>query len=402
METTNQYILSINGGSSSIKFAIFIVGTPLIKVIEGQIARIGQPDATLHLKDFISADNISQIVTAPNHRAAVDILRKWTKAYNECHPITAIGHRVVHGGPKYWKPERITKEMIEDLYDFTPFDPEHMQQELMLIESLVQQFPSIPQIAFFDTAFHHNIPQVARMLPIPRRYESKGVRRYGFHGLSYEYLIEELGRRAGPTRALGKVILVHLGSGASLAAVFNGKSVDTSMSFTPTAGIPMSTRSGDLDPGLAWYLARTEGMDPEHFYEMVNTQSGLLGISETSSDMQDLIKKEVEDSRAADAINLFCYYVKKWIGAFTAVLGGVDTIVFSGGIGENIPSIRSRICNGLEFLGIEIDEQSNELNKPQISKIGNKVEVLIIPTDEQSMIAKNLCLLLELNKVGKI
>ena len=271
-----------------------------------------------------------------------------------------------------------------------------MPEEILLIEAFQHRFPDLPQVACFDTAFHHDLPRVARLLPIPRRYEAQGVRRYGFHGLSYEFLMGELARLAGSKTAQGRVILAHLGNGASLAAVHDGKSMDTSMSFTPTAGVPMSTRSGDLDPGLVWYLARTENMSPQQFNEMVNSQSGLLGISETSSDMRDLLKRETQDVRAAEAIALFCYQVKKWIGAFAAALGGVDTLVFAGGIGENAPTIRARICAGLGFLGIDLDEKRNAATEDVISTATGRVAVRVIPTDEEWMIAKTVCSVLGL------
>jgi acetate kinase len=251
-------------------------------------------------------------------------------------------------------------------------------------------------VACFDTAFHHDLPRVAQLLPIPRRYEAQGVRRYGFHGLSYAFLLEELARVAGPQAARGRVILAHLGNGASLAAVYEGKSMDTSMGFTPTGGVPMSTRSGDLDPGLVWYLARTEKITAKKFNEMVNFQSGLLGVSETSSDMHDLIERKTDDVRAAEAVALFCYQVKKGIGAFAAALGGLDTLVFAGGIGENAPVVRARTCDGLGFLGIELDEKRNAANAAVISAETSPVAVHVIHTDEEWMIAKTACRVLGL------
>src|SRR5512140_1299825 len=252
--------------------------------------------------------------------------------------------------------------MVQELHQLRPFDPEHLPEEILLTEAFHRRFPDLAQIACFDTAFHHELPRVAQMLPIPRRYETHGVRRYGFHGISYAFLMEELGHLAGPQAARGRVILAHLGNGASLAAVSEGKPVDTSMGLTPTGGVPMSTRSGDLDPGVVWYLARTEKVTAKKFNEMVNFQSGLLGISETSSDMHDLLGREMEDVRAAEAVALFCYQVKKWIGAFAAALGGLDTLVLAGGIGENAPTVRSRICSEMGFLGIELDEGRNAAN----------------------------------------
>jgi len=308
-----------------------------------------------------------------------------------------VGHRVVHGGPTYSKPQRITPEMVEELHHLSPFDPEHLPEEILLTGAFHRRFPDLPQVACFDTAFHHDMPRVARLLPIPRRYEAQGVRRYGFHGLSYEFLIGELVRLDGMESAQGRVILAHLGNGASLAAVRHGKSIDTSMSFSPTAGIPMSTRSGDLDPGLVWYLSRTEKMSAKHFNEMANFHSGLLGVSETSSDMRDLLEHEAQDARAAEAIELFCYAVRKCIGSFAAALGGLDTLVFAGGIGENAPTVRSRICSEFGFLGIELDEVRNAANECLISSAVSRVKVRMIRTDEELMIAKTVGRLLGLS-----
>ena len=289
------------------------------------------------------------------------------------------------------KPQRITAEMVDELRRFSPFDPDHLPEEILLAEAFHRRFPDLPQVACFDTAFHHDLPRVARLLPIPRRYEAQGVRRYGFHGLSYAFLMGELARLAGTEAAQGRIILAHLGNGASLAAVRDGKPVDTSMGFTPASGVPMSTRSGDLDPGLVWYLARTEDMSAKQFNALVNFQSGLLGVSETSSDMRDLLDRETQDVRAAEAVALFCYQVKKWIGAFTAALGGLDTLVFSGGIGENAPTVRVRICEGLEFLGIELEEERNVANEGLISAAASRVAVRVIRTDEELMIARSVC-----------
>jgi acetate kinase len=396
VELANALILTINGGSSSIKFALFEASNSLRQILDGGIERIGLPEATFRVKGLGEADNFSSSVAAPNHTAAVGILMDWIEQRSGRDPLTAVGHRVVHGGPKFYKPQLITAEMVAELKQLSPFDPDHMPEEILLTEAFHRRFPELPQVACFDTAFHHDLPRVAQMLPIPRRYEAQGVRRYGFHGLSYAFLMEELGRLAGSDVAQGKVILAHLGNGASLAAVRNGKSVDTSMSFTPTAGVPMSTRTGDLDPGLVWYMARTEKMSAKQFNDMVNFQSGLLGISETSSDMRDLLKHEEQDVRAAEAIALFCYQVKKWIGSFAAALGGIDTLVFAGGIGENAPAVRARICDGLGFLGIELEEKHNAANAGVISAASSRVEVRVIHTNEEQMIAKTVCQVLGL------
>jgi acetate kinase len=389
-------ILTINGGSSSIKFALFEADDPPRRVLEGEIERIGLPEAALRVKGLNRADNFSRSVTAPDHTAAVGALTDWIEERIGFGMLTAVGHRVVHGGPKYSKPERISAEVVEELRRLSPFDPDHMPEEILLTEAFHRRFPDLLQVACFDTAFHHDLPRVARLLPIPLRYEAQGVRRYGFHGLSYSFLMGELARLAGPEAAQGRVILAHLGNGASLAAVHRGKSIDTSMGFTPTAGTPMSTRSGDLDPGLVLYLARTEKMSAKEFNEMVNFQSGLLGVSGTSSDMRDLLDRQAKDTRAAEAVELFCYQVKKWIGAFAAALGGLDTLVFAGGIGEHAPTVRARICEGLGFLGVELDKKRNALNAGVISSDAGRVAVRVIHTDEEWMIARTVCRVLGL------
>ncbi len=389
-------ILTINGGSSSIKFALFAAADAPQRILQGGIERIGLAGATFQAKGSDRADNFSRPVSASNHTAAVGVLMDWIEQRSERDGLAAVGHRVLQGGPKYYKPQRITGEMVTELKRLSPFDPDHLPEEILLTVAFHRRFPDLPQVACFDTTFHHDLPRVAQQLPIPRRYEAQGVRRYGFHGLSYAFLVEELVRLAGPETAQGRVILAHLGNGASLAAVRHGKSVDTSMGFSPVSGVPMSTRSGDLDPGLVWYLSRTENMSAKQFNEMVNLQSGLLGISETSSDMRDLLKDEARDVRAAEAVALFCYQVKKWIGAFAAALGGVDTLVFAGGIGENAPPVRARICNGLEFLGIKLDEKRNAANEGVISREQSRIAVRVIRTDEELMIAKTVCQVLGL------
>jgi acetate kinase len=396
----NPRILTVNGGSSSIKFALFEAGSALNRKISGEIRSIGLPGASMRVSTEGREKTVEEAVAASDHAAAANLLMDWVQEPVAGGAPDAVGHRVVHGGPRYVAPEPITAEMLAELRRLSPFDPEHLPEEILLAEAFHRRFPGLPQVACFDTAFHRDLPRVARLLPIPRRYEAQGVRRYGFHGLSYAYLLEELGRIGGEAAAGGRVILAHLGNGASLAAVHRGRPVDTSMGFTPTAGVPMSTRSGDLDPGLAWYLARTEGMDAAGFSRMVNFESGLLGVSETSPDVRDLLARESRDSRAADALALFCYQVKKWIGAFAAALGGLDTLVFAGGIGENAAPIRARVCAGLEFLGIELGPGRNDANDGLISAAGSRVAVRVIRTDEELMIARTACRVLGLGGVG--
>jgi acetate kinase len=396
MKSANAQVLALNSGSSSIKFALFEAAGPLRRVLGGAIERIGLSDSTLRVTGLDATDNFTSPVKASDQASAIDALMSFIQEHTRDDSIEAVGHRIVHGGSVYFEPQLFTKEMAENLRHFTIFDPEHLPDEIQLAEAFHKRFPNVPQVACFDTAFHHDMPRIARMLPIPRRYEAKGLRRYGFHGLSYAYLIEELARVAGIETAQGRVILAHLGNGASLAAVHNGKSVDTSMGLTPAAGVPMSTRSGDLDPGLVTYLAHSEKMSAKEFNYMINFESGLLGISETSSDMRDLLEHESEDVRAAEAVAMFCYAVKKRIGAYAAALGGLDALVFSAGIGENVPIVRKQICDGLEFLGIEIDEVRNTSNAELISMDTSRVGVHVIQTDEQLMIAKIVCRILSL------
>ena len=394
MKSAGSRVLTINGGSSSIKFALFEVGAALRQILGGELERIGLPGTTLRVKGSNPADNFSRPVTAADHTAAVGALMEWIEEHSGRDALAAVGHRVVHGGPKYSKPQQVTAEMVEELHRFSPFDPEHLPLEIELIEAFRKRHPTLAQVACFDTAFHRTMPRVATLLPIPRHYEAQGVRRYGFHGLSYEFLMEELAHLGDPAATKGRVILAHLGNGASLAAVRDGKSIDTSMGFTPTAGLVMSSRSGDLDPGLVSYLARTEQMSAAQFQKMVNHESGLLGVSETSSDMRDLLERETQDVRAAEAVALFCYQAKKWIGAFAAALGGLDTLVFAGGIGENAPPVRERICDGLGFLGIELDRERNAKNAPMVSSDTVRVKVRVIRTDEELMIARSVAHLL--------
>ncbi len=390
MKKASASILTINGGSSSIKFSLFEANGSLRRIYEGAIERIGQSDSTLHVNGLRTEDNFSRGMQISDYSVAVSVLMDWLQKRHESETISAIGHRIVHGGPTYSQAQKITPLMVTELHRISPFDPQHLPGEIELIEAIQNQFPNPLQIACFDTAFHHSLPRLAQLMPIPRRYESQGVRRYGFHGLSYAFLMEELARLAGTEAARGRVILAHLGNGASLAAVHNGAPVDTSMGFTPTSGLLMGTRSGDVDPGLVSYLALTENMNTKQFDKMINFQSGLLGISEISSDMQVLLESEKQDVRAAEAVNLFCYQVKKFVGSFAAALGGLDQLVFAGGIGEHASVVRARICSELDFLGIEVDQQRNAENATLISSDVSLVKVRVIHTDEEIMIARTV------------
>jgi acetate kinase len=386
-QTLDMAVLTINAGSSSIRFAFYGSGVEPARLFGGKIERIGQPDAAMQLNDPRLKAPRRVALDVADFRSAVGSFMGWLESQPQSAELAAVGHRVVHG-MKHTAPLKVTPELLAELKSFMPYDPEHLPQEIELIESVSRKFPHLLQVACFDTAFHRTMPRVATLLPIPRRFEAQGVQRYGFHGLSYTFLLQELARRGDPAAARGRVILAHLGNGASLAAVRDGRCIDTSMGFTPTAGVPMSTRSGDLDPGVMSYLAIAEAMDAEALRRMMNHESGLLGVSETSSDVRDLLAREHEDVRAAEAIALFCYQVKKWLAAFAGALGGLDTVVFAGGIGENSAPIRARICDGLQFLGIELDPARNAQHAALISSDTGAVAVRVIPTDEESVIAR--------------
>ncbi len=356
----------------------------------GEIESIGIKNTKLSFTNTATNQKNSIDIKAADHDAAIAILMEWLEKQERFASVEAIGHRIVHG-MKHTEPEQITPELLVELKAISAYDPEHLPAEIRVVELFGERYPMLLQVACFDTSFHTAMPIVAKLLSIPRRYSAMGIQRYGFHGLSYAYLIEELNRVAGKEIAKGKVIVAHLGNGASLAAIKDGKSIDTSMGFTPTSGLTMGTRTGDLDPGVAWFLMGAEKLSPKQFSHLINHESGLLGISEISSDMRVLLKHQHSDNRAAEAIELFCYQTKKWIGSFAAVLGGLDTLIFSGGIGENTPEIRDRICRGLQFLGIEVDEKRNLKNDEVISIATGRVSIRVIPTNEELMVAKLVC-----------
>ncbi len=389
MNSAGSTLLSINAGSSSIKFALYEAGESLRCLLNGKVDRIGLSGTHLAIRDPAVKSQTHLDIDPADSRTPVDFLLDWIEAHRLFASVKSVGHRVVFG-MTHTKPERVTPELIDELNRLTPYAPDHLPREIELIEGFGRRYPALPQVACFDTAFHSAMPRVAKLLPIPRRYEAKGIQRYGFHGLSYAHLMEEMARLGDPAATTGRAVLAHLGNGASMAAVREGKSIDTSMGFTPTSGLPMSTRSGDLDPGLVGALARTEHLTAAQFDQMVTRASGLLGVSEISPDLRELLAREADDVRAAEAVALFCYQAKKWIGSFAAALGGLDTLVFSGGIGENAPAVRARICDGLGFLGIELNEARNLENAPLISSDAGRVAVRIIGADEELMIARSV------------
>jgi len=397
MRSVKNSILTINGGSSSIKFALYQIDDVLTQLLAGAIENIGAGNIRLSCSYFDTDQKNDIAIKADGYNDAAIFLIDWLGKQDFFASVKAIGHRIVHG-MKHTAPALITPELLDELKNISAYDPEHLPEEIKLIELFRKQYSSLPQIACFDTAFHAAMPAVAKLLAIPRRYYENGIQRYGFHGLSYTFLMEELARVAGSETAHGRIILAHLGSGASLAAVKDGKSMDTSMGFTPASGLVMGTRAGDLDPGVAWYLIQVEKMSAAEFNHLINYESGLLGISEASSDMRELIKKQSADKRAEEAIELFCYQTKKWIGSFAAALGGIDTLIFSGGIGENAPEIRKRICGGMKFLGIELDDIKNKKNESIISTGSGKVTIRVIKTNEELMIGRMVCRVLNYTK----
>ncbi len=385
MSAANRNILAVNGGSSSIKFSLYSGDTPK-KWLSGKIDRIGIGDAKLTFTNDRNGAKNSQAVDAADLSKAAAVLLDWLSKQDGAMPLAAVGHRLVHG-MEHARACLIDEGLLRELEQISAIDPDHLPGEIELIRLFSKYDPNMPQVACFDTAFHSTISPMAKLLPIPRKYEREGVRRYGFHGLSYAYIMQELTRVAGPVVAGGAVVVAHLGSGASLAAIKDGVSVDTTMGFTPTGGIVMGTRPGDLDPGVVWYILNKERFDAAQLDRFINKDCGLLGVSETSSDMQDLLGRESNDPRAAEAVGLFCYQVRKTIGAYSAVLGGLDALVFTGGIGEKSAVIRSRVCAGMDFLGIGLDQRANSENEIFLSAEGTRTRVYAIPTDEESMIA---------------
>lgn len=388
------HVLTINTGSSSLKFALYEIAEAESLLFAGQIGRIGLGGCRFTAEDGRGDLLADEHVDLPDHGAAVDELLAWLADRPGSRELDAVGHRIVHGGPHYRKPQRITPNLLSTLSDLVPLDPDHLPQEIKTIRAVSRAFSELPQVACFDTAFHRHMPELAQTVPLPSHLRCEGIIRYGFHGLSYEYVIGELRKEAGDEAADGRVIVAHLGSGASMAAVRNGRSVDTTMGMTPAGGLMMSTRSGDLDPGVLLYLLQEKGMRPASVNDLVNHHAGLLAVSGTSSDMQDLLTSQKADPDAAAAVELFCYLAKKSLGALAAVLGGLDTLVFTGGIGENAPLIRERIVDDLDFLGIRLDTARNGASAAVISRDQSQVTVRVMQTNEELMIVRHVYQLL--------
>jgi acetate kinase len=384
----NLNILCLNAGSSSLKFATFRIGDSAEeRISHGAIENTGG-NTRFWIKD---AGN-KTLHDGPMAKTEDRIATIFEALEKQQHPRpSAVGHRIVHGGPLYTGPAKINPEVLENLRQLVSFAPLHLPNQIQLIEAVSKHYPGLPQVACFDTAFHNDMPERARRLPLPRDLWDQGIRRYGFHGLSYEYILSVLGGQGK-----GRVIIAHLGNGASMVAVRDGRPLDTTMGLTPAGGFMMSTRSGDLDPGVLLHLLR-QGYNVGSLEELVDQQSGLRGVSGISGDMQVLLAKSLTDAAASQsgsqAIDMFCYAIRKYVGAFAAALGGLDLLVFTGGIGEHAAPVRRQICEGLEFLGIEIDTERNQQNAPVISAresgFPKGCTVRVVPTDEDLMIARH-------------
>jgi len=394
-----RWILTINTGSSSLKAALYEVGEAATRKLSGRFERIGLPGGRVRLISGAGAVLIDQHVDLRDHGAALNIMLTWLRDHCPDLKLDAAGHRVVHGGIRFQEPQHITPEMVAILQGFVSLDPDHMPQAIQAIQAAIRAYPDLPQVACFDTAFHRRMPRVAQMYPLPGYLFDEGMIRFGFHGLSYEYITQEL-QSIAPQEARGRVIIAHLGNGASLAAVHDGIGIDTTMGFTPAGGLMMGTRSGDIDPGVLLSLLSDRGMTPTAVNELINRQSGLLGISGTSGDMQDLLEIEAADPRAADAVDLFCYQARKYIGAMAAALDGLDCLVFTGGIGENASAVRARICDGLSFLGIEVETSRNTGHASVISSNSSRTTVRVIRTDEELMIVRSVARVLRMGGTG--
>lgn len=388
MGTEMSFLLSLNAGSSSIKCAAYNIDHRLEVACSVAIENIGEETAVLLTKSSPADDEHTYPVVADTHTVAMSFILGWLQKHIPLNNIATIGHRFVHGGSEFHGPTIISQGTIDRLQKLSALDPVHMTSALETLSIMTQHFPNIQQVACFDTSFFTNIPELAKIMPLPKYVRDKGVQRYGFHGLSYTYLLENFRHNEGELAANGLIVMAHLGSGASLTSISKGKPIDMTMGFTPASGIPMGTRSGSIDPGIVLFLNRTLDQTAEQFDQMVNKQSGLLAISETTSDMHDLLQAQTNDPRAEQAIKFFCYEVTKAIGALTTTLGGLNSLIFTGGIGERSAEIRQRICDNLLHLGIRIDPDANHGNKRCISADESDVGVHIIHTDESLIIAR--------------
>ncbi len=384
----SRAILTINAGSSSIKFAVYALDAELARkpYLSGQIDGIGA-DAKLVARDTEGTRIADEALpVGVKHAEALDALLHWLVAHRaDDRKVVAVGHRVVHGGERYSAPVVLDADTVRELEQFVVLAPLHQPHNLNGIKVLAARLPGVPQIACFDTAFHRTQPHLAQLFAIPRALTAEGVKRYGFHGLSYEYIARVLPQHTA--KAEGRVVVAHLGNGASMCAMLQRKSQTSSMGFTAIDGLMMGTRTGALDPGVLLYLLQSKGMDAKGLEKLLYKESGLLGVSGISQDMRTLLASERPE--AAEAVELFCYRIVREVGALAACIGGLDALVFTGGIGEKAAEIRRRVCARLSWLGIAIDEAANAANAINIGRKGGTADVLAIPTDEEWMIAQH-------------
>jgi len=381
-------ILVINSGSSSVKFALFAAEEPLSRLWSGAIERIGLANGRFHAVDAEGATVIDETRDIADHDAALRLLLDAVEEHSSDARLVAVGHRIVHGGPDCDCPVVVTAALEAKLRRLNPLAPLHQPHNLAGIAAVRKARPGLPQIACFDTAFHHSLPRLATLTALPREFYDEGVRRYGFHGLSYEYVVDAL-RRDGVDVDREQIIIAHLGNGASMCAVKGGWSVETTMGFSTLAGLPMGTRCGDLDPGIVLYLCAEKGMTVERVQHLLYEESGLLGLSGLSRNMQDLLANPAEPA-AVEAVDFFCYQARLHLAALTATLGGLDRLVFTGGIGANAPAVRAKICTDLEYLGIALDAKRNADGARVISADAGRVAIEAFPTDEELMIAQHV------------
>ena len=357
-------------------------------MLAGKAERIGVDGGSFHAKDAQGGEVAHERLPLPDHAAALDRVLKFVRDATPLKPA-AVGHRLVRGGVQDQAPELVTPALLSRMRDLIPYLPDHLPHQIAAIEAVTKFDPAVAQVVAFDTAFHRTMPRVAQMYALPREFWDDGILRYGYHGLSYEYVAGELARQAGNSVAWGRVVIAHLGNGCSMAALRDGRSVDTTMGFTPTGGLMMSSRSGDLDPEVILYLLQRRHLSVVQVSEIVNRKAGLVGVSGGSSDMRDLLARASTDPHSEEAVDLFCYQARKFLGGLAAVLCGIDALVFTGGIGENAPEIRRRICDGMGHLGLVLDQPANEAGAPVISAAGSTASVRVIPTNEELMIARH-------------
>ena len=380
-------VLTINTGSSSLKVALYDCAESESLILTANAERIGMPNGAVRIFKASGAPAITLSGDLRDHRSALAMVFTWLAQHNFDQPRAVVGHRVVFGGPKFRAAAVISPALCAALRELVPLDPEHLPQALDAMEFVREHESKVLQVACFDTAFHRDLPAVAQKYALPPKYFADGILRYGFHGLSYQFIVHTL-RKLDGALAEGRVIVAHLGNGASMAAIHAGRCIDTSMGFTPDSGLVMGTRAGDIDPGALLQVLALNAMDPLAVKVLINQHSGLLGVSGSSADMQVLLAREASDAMAAEAIALFCYRAKKVLGAYVAALGGLDVLVFTGGIGEHAAPVRERICAGLEWLGIHIDRPRNQRGEAIISTTKSPVKVRVLPTDEGLMIAR--------------